>query len=67
MGDIVINTERLVLKTLGTQYLQTTNEFALDTENTRHMEFLPFDDSDETLEYLKMVEREATKDNPVVL
>ena len=58
MTRFEIRTERLVLKPLGTQFLDSTNEYALDPENTRMMIFLPHKDSDETVEYLKMVEEE---------
>jgi RimJ/RimL family protein N-acetyltransferase len=64
MTRFEIRTERLVLKPLGTQFLDSTNEYALDPENTRMMIFLPHKDSDETVEYLKRVEEEWDKEKP---
>lgn len=65
MDSIVINTERLTLKPLGRQYLETTNEYTLSYENTKYMEFWPNKSSDETLRYLKWVEAEWNKDEPM--
>ena len=59
MNGFQIVTERLVLTPLGTAYLDSVNEYALDYENTRYMCHLPKQDSDETLSFLKDVEAEA--------
>ena len=64
MNGFQIVTERLVLAPLGTAYLDSVNEYALDYENTRYMCHLPNRDSDETLSFLKDVEAEWQKDSP---
>ena len=64
MEPIVIATERLVLKPLGTQYLDTTNEYALDYENTKYMSHLPNESAEETLEFLRSTEAEWQKEEP---
>ena len=64
MNGFQIVTERLVLTPLGTVYLDSVNEYALDYENTRYMCHLPNRDSDETLSFLKDVEAEWQKDSP---
>ena len=51
MNGFQIVTERLVLTPLGTVYLDSVNEYALDYENTRYMCHLPNRDSDETLSF----------------
>ena len=38
---ITIHTERLTLKPLGIQYLETVHEYASDPENTKYMMYLP--------------------------
>ena len=64
MNGFQIVTERLVLTPLGTVYLDSVNEYALDYENTKYMCHLPNRDSDETLSFLKDVEAEWQKDSP---
>ena len=64
MKSFEINTGRLTLKPLGREYLETTNAYALDRESVKYMEFLPYDDSDETLEFLKGAEAEWDKEVP---
>ena len=59
-----INTERLFLKPLDTGYLNTTNEYALDYENTKYMMYLPNENAEETLAFLKNTEAEWEKEQP---
>ena len=64
MEKIEINTGRLTMKPLNRDYLETANQYALDRENVKYMEFLPNENSDETLSFLKSVEAEWEKDEP---
>ncbi len=64
MKSVEIRTERLVLRPLGTEYLQTFCEFALDVENTKYMCFFPKEDSEEALHFLQDAEREWEKERP---
>ena len=61
---IEITTERLTLKPLGMQYLETVHAYASDIENTRFMMFLPNDTIEETIEFLTYVEEEWKKERP---
>lgn len=61
---MTLSTERLALKPLGTQYLETTAQYAQDPENARYMCFLPNRDSAETLAFLQKVEEEWNKEDP---
>ena len=47
-----IRTERLALRPIGPQDLESTWAYAGDAENTRLMMFLPFDDLEETRRFL---------------
>lgn len=65
MGRILeIDTERLILKPLGMEYLQTTFEYASDIENTRYMVHLPDETIEEAKEFLTRVEEEWQKEEP---
>ena len=64
MEGIEIRTSRLILKPLGTRYITTVNEYALNPENTKYMCHLPNANSEETLCFLQNVETEWTKDKP---
>lgn len=64
MKRIEITTNRLLLKPLGSEYLQTVNEYATDYENTKYMCFLPNENEAETAEFLKKVDLEWKKENP---
>ena len=64
MNRITIPTARLVLKPLGPEFLETTNAYALDPENTRYMLFLPNRDPEETLSFLKAAAAEWEKEDP---
>lgn len=59
-----IQTERLVLRPLGLSYLNSTNEYSTDIENTKFMVYLPNDGLEETREFLVAVEEEWKKDKP---
>ena len=63
MKNIEISTKRLTLKPLTRDYLETTNRYALDRD-IKYMEFLPYDDSDETLRFLENAEKEWAKEKP---
>lgn len=59
-----IFTERMVLTPLGTDFLHSVNEYALDYENTKYMCYLPNTSSEETLDFLKNAESEWNKEKP---
>lgn len=61
---MIIHTERLVLKPLGTEYLQTVNKYATDLENTKYMMHLPNENLDETRTFLEGVTAEWQKEIP---
>ena len=64
MGLFVISTERMTLTALGTDFLETVNEYALDYENTKYMCHLPNKNSEETLAFLRNIESEWAKEKP---
>ena len=64
MKSIEITTERLQLKPLGSQYLQTVNNYAMDYENTKYMNCLPNETTEETINFLKGVDEEWAKERP---
>lgn len=51
-----IRTERLMLRPLGMQDIDTCNEYAMDAENCRYMIYLPNKTSAETLAFLQSCE-----------
>ena len=59
-----IYTERLVLKPMCMDYLETTHEYASDPENTTFMLMLPNDSINDTADYLKEAEEEMIKPDP---
>ena len=59
-----LNTERLVLKPHGIEYLQTVNKYATDLENTKYMMHLPNENIDETRTFLEGVTAEWKKETP---
>lgn len=63
MKKIEIYTKRLLLKPLGSEYLQTVNDYAMDSD-IRYMVRLPNESIDETARFLKKVELEWEKENP---
>ncbi|MBP3272093.1 MAG: GNAT family N-acetyltransferase [Ruminococcus sp.] len=62
MTDLM--TERLILRPMCTDYLDSTHEYASDPETCKYMVFLPNDTTAETLGYLKRAEKEFAKDDP---
>ena len=63
MKNIEISTKRLLLKPLGSEYLQTVTDYAMDSE-IRYMLYLPNESIDETVSFLKSVDLEWEKENP---
>lgn len=61
---IEINTERLVLRPMCREYLETTHEYASDKETCRFMVYFPSDSIEETLYYLTDAEAEFAKERP---
>ena len=59
-----IYTERLILKPMCMDYLETTHEYASDPENTTYMLMLPNDSIEDTANYLKGAEEEMAKTEP---
>ncbi len=59
-----IRTQRLVLRPICMQDLETTYAYSADRENTKYMMFLPDDSIDETKEFLKKSEQEWHKQKP---
>lgn len=49
MSKFEIKTDRLLLVPTGPEFLDSTNEYALDYETTKYMMFLPKDNFEETL------------------
>lgn len=62
--SIEIFTERLLLKPLGSEYFQTVNEYSTDYENTKYMCYLPHQDAEETMSFLRNVDSEWEKETP---
>lgn len=67
MDYFEINTERLTLKPLGKEYLESTIQYAMDYENTRYMCHLPDETVEEAEEFLAGVEEEWKKEQPQFL
>lgn len=61
---IEINTERLTLRPLGTEYLESVHEYATDPENTKYMIHLPNESIEETRDFLLRAENEWMKEAP---
>ncbi|MDO4266988.1 MAG: GNAT family N-acetyltransferase [Eubacteriales bacterium] len=64
MKAIIIKTERLILRPLGPQDLDTVSAYSTDRENTRLMLYLPHKNRQETLDFLRKVEAEWAKERP---
>lgn len=64
MKSIEIYTKRLLLKPLGSEYLQTVNDYSMDYENTKYMCRLPNENTEETLCFLTNVDSEWAKEKP---
>ncbi|MGN0299441.1 MAG: GNAT family N-acetyltransferase [Lachnospiraceae bacterium] len=61
---IELQTERLVLKPLGLQYLESVHSYASDIENTRYMLHLPNTSIEETAAFLRGADMEWNKNQP---
>ena len=59
-----IKTERLILRPICTDDLETTHTYASDRENCRFMASLPKISEDETLDFLRCAEKEWEKTVP---
>lgn len=59
-----LKTERLCLKPLGIQYLESVHEYASDIENTKYMMHLPNETIQETADFLQNTENEWKKTKP---
>jgi len=62
--DIVLRTERLVLRPLSIEDLDTTHAYASDLNITRHMVYLPNENKEETAQFLQRAASEWVKENP---
>ena len=60
-----LKTERLILKPMCREYLNSTHEYAGDPENARLMLFLPNENIEETLKSIIRAENEFKKDFPM--
>lgn len=61
---MILYTERLILKPLGMEYLETVHEYASDIENTKYMIYLPNETIEETKEFLQKSDDEWKRDTP---
>lgn len=61
---IELKTQRLRLRPLGPEYLQTVHAYACDLENTKYMKHLPNETIEETLEFLESAGAEWEKEAP---
>lgn len=59
-----IKTSRFLLRPLGMKYLESTHEYSSDREATKYMVYLPNDTVEETIDFLKCVDIEWSKDKP---
>lgn len=59
-----LKTERLCLKPLGMQYLESVHEYASDIENTKYMMHLPNETIQEITDFLQNTENEWKKAGP---
>lgn len=59
-----IITERLVIKPMCIDYLESTHEYASDPENTTYMVYLPNDSIEDTRAFLQRAEEEFKKEHP---
>ena len=59
-----IHTKRLLLVSLGPQYLISTHKYASDFDNTRYMKCLPSTTISETKDFLERVQEEWQKASP---
>ena len=67
MSRMKIITERLMLEPLTVKHYETTLKYSTDPENTKMMCFLPCDDGEEVMRYLKKCEVQWQKERPEYL
>lgn len=60
----ILKTERLVLRPLNTDDLNSTHEYAGNAENAKYMIYLPNDTIEDTKEFLLNAASEWKKENP---
>lgn len=63
-SNMEITTDRLIIRPLGPEYLDTFNEYAMSSENARYMCFLPHEDVEESVAFLKKCADEWLKPAP---
>ena len=56
-----LKSERLLLRPLGMQYLESVHEYASDLENTKYMVYLPNAALEETVAFFQNLEKEMEK------
>jgi len=59
-----IKTERLIIRPMRMEYLESTHKYASDINNTKFMLSLPSDTIEETKAFLKYCEEEWKKEKP---
>ena len=59
-----IKSDRLIIRPIGPEYLESYNAYALSLENARYMCFLPKKDEAESVEFLKEAAEEWLKPDP---
>ena len=64
MLEYTIKTERLVMRPLSTDDLDSVHTYASDYENTKFMVWLPNDTKEETAQFLSGVAKEWKKESP---
>lgn len=67
MKPVELQTERLALRPLGPEYLESTHAYAADAENTKYMMFLPNESLDETRRFLADCARAWQEADPYAL
>ena len=66
MQPVILTTQRLVLRPIGPDDLETTHAYAGNPKNAWYMFFLPYASSEETLEALHASAQEWEKDAPLL-
>lgn len=61
---IELKTNRLILRPLNVEDLETVHEYASDIETTKYMIHLPNEIKEETLKFLSCITNEWQKENP---
>ncbi len=66
MSKITISTARLCLEPLGMKYLESTHAYSTDLENTRLMVYLPHENKQETIDFLKDLDESWNEEQQTV-